>query len=190
MAQLQNQDPTQPTDPTQMVSQLAQLTQVESMSGISTQIGTLLVAQTASNQIESASLAGKTVQYNTGSVQLGATTPVNLQGNLSSNATNVTWTITNSAGQVVRTITTKNQPSGPIQQPWNGCDNNGNPLPQGSYAVALSATDASGNTVTTSTQNTGVVTSVSFANGYPQLVIGGQDISLTSVVQVMAPGQN
>jgi flagellar basal-body rod modification protein FlgD len=190
MAQLQNQDPTQPTDPTQMVSQLAQFTSVETESTMSSQLGTLLVAQTASNQIESASLAGKTVQYNSGTVQLGATTPVTLQGNLTGAATNVTWTITNSAGQTVRTIQEATQPAGNITQPWDGTDGNGNPLPRGTYTVSLTATGANGTAVTASTMSTGVVSSVSFSAGYPQLVVGGQDITLTNVVQVYGSGQN
>ncbi len=184
MTQMQNQDPTQPTDDTEFVSQLAQFSSVEQMTDMNDTMNQLLVAQASANQTADANLVGKTVKYTSSTVTLGATTPVTLGGTLSGAAADVTATITNSAGQVVRTIDFGSQAAGNFTGTWDGKDANGAALPQGSYTISLAAKDSSGNALTTTTNATGVVQGVNFSSGAAQLVVNGQTITMSNVIEV------
>ena len=68
---------------------------------------------------------------------LTAGQPATLDANLSSAAANVTATITNASGQVVRTIQYGNEPAGQVALNWDGLNNQGQSLPSGNYTVAL-----------------------------------------------------
>jgi len=66
---------------------------------------------------------------------------------------------------------------------WNGVDNSGNQLPDGSYTLAVKAS-AGGSTVTTSVTAVGTVSEVNMINGTPQLLIGSMEVPLTSISSV------
>jgi flagellar basal-body rod modification protein FlgD len=185
-AQLQNQDPLNPMDDSAFVAQLAQFSSVEQLTTVNSNLDQLLVSQTSGNQTATAGLIGKDVLYSSNDVTLGASGGATLYANLASAASNVTATITNSSGDVVRTIQLGSEPAGSLQTPWDGLDNNGNPLPPGTYTVSMNATDASGNAVTVTQEQEGLVTGVNFSAGYPQLLVNGQQISLSNIVELDA----
>jgi len=184
MTQMQNQDPLNPTDDTQFVAQLAQFSSVEQMTNMNDTMNQLLVAQASANQTATAQLVGKSVQVNSNTVTLGTTTPVVLSGTLSGAAANVTATIVNAAGQTVRTINEGAGASGAWTGSWDGKDASGNSLPAGTYTVNLTATDSSGNAVTATSTSSGIVTGVSFVNGAAQLIVNGQTVPLSQVIEI------
>ena len=188
MAQMQNQDPTQPTDDTQFVAELAQFSSVEQMTDMNDTMNQLLVAQASANQTADANLVGKTVKYNSSTVTVGATTPVQLGGTLSGAASDVTATITDSNGKVVRTIDFGSAAAGNWKGNWDGTDSNGNAVAPGNYTVSLSATDSSGNPLTTTTQTSGVISGVNFSSGAAQLVVNGQTITMSNVIEIDQTG--
>jgi flagellar basal-body rod modification protein FlgD len=90
--------------------------------------------------------------------------------------------VTNASGNVVYTgagATT----AGNNTFNWNGQDNNGNQLPDGSYSLAVTA-QASGASVTTSVSSVGQVSEVNMTSGTPQLVIGSMNVGLSSIGSV------
>ena len=66
---------------------------------------------------------------------------------LASSASGVTVKITDSTGNVVRTLTSSSGTEGTNTISWDGCDNSGNPLSDGTYNFTVSATDSSGDAV-------------------------------------------
>jgi flagellar basal-body rod modification protein FlgD len=189
MTQMQNQDPLSPTDNTAFVSQLAQFSSVEQMTSMNDTMSQLLIAQAGANQTNTASLVGKSVTVSDSNVTLGGTTPVALGGTLAGTAAVVTVKITNSAGTVVRTLTESGGAAGNWKGAWDGKDDNGVALPAGTYSIALSGTDVSGNAITCAPTSTGVVTGVSFVNGAARLVVNGNSVPLSSVTEIdAAPG--
>ena len=183
-AQLQNQDPLNPTSDSDFVAELAQFSSVEQLTSANTTLQQLVVGQGAANQTADAALVGKSVLYDANTVALTQGEPAALYANLGSQAANVTATITNSQGQIVRTLQVANQPSGQIQIPWDGLDDQGDPLPSGTYNVTIAATDGSGNPVTVTQEAQSLVTGISFQNGYPELVVGTGDIQLSNVNEI------
>ena len=93
-------------------------------------------------------------------------------------------TITNDAGQTVRTITAVNQPAGSQELPWQGLDDLGNPLPEGTYQFTVAATDRTGAPVEANTFLRGIVEGVEFDGNNALLMVGGKPVNLTSVLSV------
>jgi len=187
MAQLANQDPTAPADSQAFVAQLAQFASVESLNTMSGQLNTLVVAQASANQLSTAGLVGKDVAYQSNGVQLisGQTTTIN--ATLAGAASSVTAVVKDSSGRTVRTLRQGATPAGPVSIPWDGRDDNGNPLAAGAYTVSLVAADASGKAVTASTSGTGRVTGVSFEDGVPELLVNGGKVKLADVTEIRQP---
>ena len=59
---------------------------------------------------------------------------------------------------------------------WDGKDNNGNQLADGTYKLTVSAAAADGSAVTTQVASAGVVSEVDMTGGTPQLMIGPMEI--------------
>ncbi len=64
-AQLAHQDPLQPVDNQAFIAQLAQFSSLEQLQGVSSRLDDLLRSATSSNQLDAASLVGKTITYRT-----------------------------------------------------------------------------------------------------------------------------
>jgi flagellar basal-body rod modification protein FlgD len=184
-AQLANQDPTSPMDDTAFVGELAQFSSVEQLTTANSNLESLLVAQTSNNETATADLIGKQVLYNASTVNVGTTGGATmLNASFNGAATGGTATISNSTGQTVATVSFGAEPSGAVQIPWNGMGANGNPVPPGNYTVSFSATGSNGNSVAVTSQATGLVTGVDFSAGYPQLLINGSLVTMSSVDQI------
>jgi flagellar basal-body rod modification protein FlgD len=186
MAQMSNQDPLSPTDDTAFIAQLAQFSSVEQLQSANENLGNLLLAQAAANQTSAAGLVGKDVQFRTTEVQLG-TGPATLSAQLDSAATSVSATISDSTGHVVRTLDAGSSPAGALSLAWDGRDESGSPVGPGAYTVSITALDARGNAVPVTQSATGRVSGISFAGGVPRLVVDGQQISLSDVIEIDQP---
>jgi flagellar basal-body rod modification protein FlgD len=101
-------------------------------------------AQAASNQTQSASLIGRDVKFRTDQVQLGTESTVNLQAELKGSAKNVTWTVLDENGRVVRTIHETEKNAGTLSYAWDGKGDDGKRLPPGRYKVRVAADDGDG----------------------------------------------
>ncbi|HEV3431809.1 MAG TPA: flagellar hook assembly protein FlgD [Paraburkholderia sp.] len=140
VAQLQNQDPTDPMDSSQMTSQLAQINTVSGIANLNTSLSSLSTQLSAGQNAQSALLIGSTVLAagSTAAVSSGSAPQLGVQ--LSSAASDVKITITNSAGKVVNTLDLGAQSAGTIPVTWNGTDSTGATVADGNYTISASAT--------------------------------------------------
>jgi flagellar basal-body rod modification protein FlgD len=101
-------------------------------------------------------------------------------------AHDVVLKISDSAGRVVRTMDLGAQDAGIITPTWDGNDDSGNPLPDGSYTIAVQATDANGAAVTADALTYGQVGGVSYSTQGVRLDLGlaGQ-VSMLDVRKVL-----
>jgi flagellar basal-body rod modification protein FlgD len=68
---------------------------------------------------------------------------------------------------------------------WDGRDAAGNVMPKGPYAISVVTTDANGGAVSVSQETTGVVSSVSFDQGYPVLQLdNGVSVPVSDLLRV------
>jgi flagellar basal-body rod modification protein FlgD len=185
VAQLKNQDPTQPVQGTEFVTQLAQFALVQQSSSQTQMLTNLSTQLTGLSNNQSADLVGKTVTVSGNSVTFNGTAATPSSVTLGSAAASVTGTITDSSGNVVQTLNLGAHAAGAMPIPWDGHDSSGGTVPIGNYTVSVSATDASGQSVNVSQNTTGVVQSISYAQGYPELTLAsGAQAPISQLVSV------
>lgn len=184
VAQLRNQDPQSPVDSKEFITQLSQLTSVEQLITMSDRLASLEVGMASLANTQVSSIVGKHVDAESKSVLLmdtgGASVPVTLAGR----AANVTATFRNEAGEVVGKVELGDTFPGTRAVTWDGTGTNGERAPAGRYTVTLTATDAAGRPVDASTRVSGVVSEISYANGYPEVVIGEARVMLGDVTSI------
>jgi len=179
--QLQNQDPLDPMDTSQFTQQLVEYSQVEQQIDSNTNLQTLISQGTSQSAAYATGYLGKTVTVSGGE---GSLTNGEAQWtyNLGTAATSTTLQVTDASGNVVYSGSGQTT-AGNSTFNWNGVDNSGNQLPDGSYTLAVNAS-AGGQTVTTSVTAVGTVSEVNLINGVPQLMIGSMEVPLTSISSV------
>jgi flagellar basal-body rod modification protein FlgD len=180
MAQLSNQDPLNPTSGTEFVTQLAQFSMVEQSQTQSTTLGTISTQLTGLSNSDATQLVGKSVTLSGSTLSWNGSTATSSSVTLGTAAQQVQVQITNSAGTVVRTMQLGSEPAGPLSVSWNGNTDSGQPAPSGNYTMNVTAADASGGPVAVTQSVTGIVTSVSFSQGYPQVTLANGTVAPVS----------
>jgi flagellar basal-body rod modification protein FlgD len=186
VTQLQNQDPLSPQDGTQFIGQLAQLTQVEQAYNTNTNLQSMLNQGGNSMSMASVSLIGKQVEAVGNQVNLQAGSPAAVSFNLAGAANQVTVSVLDASGAVVKTISGGAMPSGAGSVAWDGTNNSGAALGSGAYTFSVSAKDAGGGNVGATGLIRGRVDGVDMSGATPVLSIGGVKLNLTDVTSVSA----
>jgi flagellar basal-body rod modification protein FlgD len=191
VTQLSQQDPLNPTDSTQFVTQLSQFSSLEQLVNIREGMDMLAIVETAGSSAQMVSFIGKTVKVSDQVIvwEQGQTTaPIDFT--LDGDAKDVKVFVKDANGKTVKTIDAGSLNAGSQQVAFDGKDEQGNAVEPGSYTFEVSAKDESGAEVGVSSTSNGVVTGVTFENGYPELVLSdGRKVQLGSVIEVMGDGQ-
>ena len=180
--QLKNQDPTSPMDSNTFTQQLVEYSQVEQQIDTNSNLKTLITQGTSNASAVTTGYLGKSVSVTNGNASLTNGT-ANWTYNLGAAAASTGLTVTDSTGKVVYTgagATT----AGNNSFAWNGQDNNGNQLTDGTYKLSVTATDANGTAITSSVASAGVVTQIDMTSGTPQLVIGNMEVGVSDIAAV------
>jgi flagellar basal-body rod modification protein FlgD len=181
--QLKNQDPTSPMDSNQFTQQLVEFSQVEQQINTNSNLQTLITQGTSQAGTFAASYLGKKVSVTNGNASL-SNGQANWSYNLGSTATSTLLTVTNAAGTVVYDGPGATS-AGSNSFSWNGADNNGNTVPDGTYTLAVAAQASDGSKITTSVASAGTVSQIDMTGGTPQLVVGNMEVPLSSIAAVM-----
>ncbi|OJT96671.1 MAG: hypothetical protein BGN82_04810 [Alphaproteobacteria bacterium 65-7] len=180
--QLKNQDPTSPMDSNAFTQQLVMYSQVEQQIQSNDNLKTL-IAQGASNAATMAtSYLGKRVSILNGQASLSGGA-ANWTYNMSGAAAASTLTITDANGRIVYTGDAE-KTAGNHQFTWDGKDNVGNALADGSYKLTVTAHDAAGNAVETAVASAGVVSQIDMTASPPKLILGNMQIDLGDVAAI------
>lgn len=139
VTQLRNQDPLNPLDNAQVTTQLAQISTVSGIDKLNATIGALATSFAAGQYLQAIGLVGHEVTLAGNRLAL-ADGPASYGMALARDADAVTVSITDAAGVVVRTIDLGAQKTGIRTFTWDGKDAAGRALPQGTYTIAVTAT--------------------------------------------------
>jgi flagellar basal-body rod modification protein FlgD len=177
--QLQNQDPLSPMDSTQFTQQLVEYSQVEQQINTNSNLQNLISLQQSGAGAAAVGYLGKEVTITNGNAAL-TNSSATWNYTLGASAASATLSITNASGQVVY------NGSGPTSAgnnafTWNGQDNNGNQLPDGTYTLAVNAVGSNGAQITSSVSTTGTVSEINLSGTAPQLMIGSMSVPLSQV---------
>ena len=71
---------------------------------------------------------------------------------------------------------------------WDGTDENGATVSDGVYTFSVMAVDADGDSVASTSYITGTVTGIDYQSGETLLLVGDQEVAISSLVRVEAAG--
>jgi len=191
ITQLNYQDPMNPMEASEFSAQLAQFTSVEQLSNL-TQISEeglqadLLLAQSINNTLSS-TLIGKDIKATISSINLVDGEAPAIAYELDSSEKEVTMTIRNSSGTIVRTLTVEHPSAGTGEIGWNGCGEDGIRLPDGSYTIEVKVKDYSDQVSKLPAYLIGPVEAVRYDGSGAVLIVNGQIINFSSVVEIREP---
>jgi flagellar basal-body rod modification protein FlgD len=180
--QLKNQDPTSPMDSNAFTQQLVMYSQVEQQIDSNANLKTLISQGNSSAAAVTTGYLGKRVSITNGNTSLTGGS-ANWTYNLASASATTQLTITDSTGKAVYSGVGANT-SGNHSFTWDGKDNNGNQLSDGSYKLTVTAADAAGGTVAAPVASAGTVTQIDMTGGTPRLVIGSMEVDLGDIAAV------
>lgn len=180
-SQLKHQDPLSPMDSTEFTQQLVQFAQVEQQMSQNEKLDKLVAAQNAS-------LAATAVGY-IGNYVEAESTQVPLQDGkgrfaygLREAATQVGIMIKDATGRIVRSFNGETS-AGMHDFRWDGKDDSGDQLPDGTYGIAITATGDKGSVETWSTAF-GKVTGVTSKDGEVLLVMDKAGVPISRILSI------
>ena len=140
VTQLNNQDPLNPLNNAELTSQLAQMSTVSGIEKLNTAFQSLLAQSGSSQVLQSASLIGRTVLVPGSELTLKKGTDAALAVDMPRSADSVKVTVTNAAGKTVRSFDLGALPQGVKTLSWDGLNDTGASVADGSYTVNVVAT--------------------------------------------------
>ena len=185
--QLANQDPTKPVDNDQMVAQMTSFTMADGISSLNEKFEAFATSMTSNQALQASSLIGQNVLVQ-GNVGYQAAEGDGISGVIVNDKTvqNMTITIENQFGEVIKTIDAGTQAAGNIEFEWDGKDKFGNAMPPGEYVVNTNA-ELNGEGVQLNTAINRHVGSVSLAGSSQGVILnldGDVSINLDDVIQI------
>jgi len=177
IAQIQHQDPLSPLDSAEFTAQLAQFTSVEQLYRMNSRLADIEGALSSRNeQRDDLRFIGKTVKaddntmrVDNGTVQSGSYT---IDG-----SGYVTIDVYDSKGLIVRTFDEGREDKGEHDVNWDGRDDTGKIVGDGTYTFEITARDENGYFIPSNTYIIGEVTGITYQNGQSYLMIGDRIIS-------------
>jgi flagellar basal-body rod modification protein FlgD len=183
--QMKYQNPLEPMDNNQMANQMAQLNMVEALKNMNQSLNTISTNQTSLNNLSAPALIGKMVeaQGNRLAIQEGK---VMAGGYQLSQPGEVLIQIFDSNGNLVRNIQPGAKDTSKQKIDWDGKDQSGTTLPDGTYFFQVSAVDSKGQAVSATTFRVGTLQGVSYENGTAYFDLGGEKITLSKITAFVA----
>lgn len=136
--QLSYQDPTKPVDNIEMVSQMAQISSLSGITSLNNTLNTMSSSMTSSQALMASSLVGQKALVNSSNSYLTSGNTISgMVPTGTSGAKDLTLSIVNSAGEVVRQYTSTDTVTGDVPFTWDGKDSNGTAAASGNYTVKV-----------------------------------------------------
>ena len=189
VTQLQHQDPMNPMDDKEFTSQLANFSSLEQLTGINEGIQTLTSQAGTQDMRTAVSYIGRDVRAAGDMVAVDADgTTSTVYYYLDATAENAYVNLYDVNGNIVRTEQLGSQQVGEHTYEWDGLDWAGKQAPEGLYYIYMSATDAEGSPILTSTEVSGRVAAVQTYNGTNYLrLTDGRIVNFNNVYEVVDP---
>ncbi len=137
-AQLSHQDPFKPLEDGEFIAQMAQFSSVDSLQKLESSFSDLAVALSSSQALQASTLVGNDVLVPADVVYLEAEGGASgIVGGLTSPVTDATLTITDASGQTIRSINLGNLDSSEASWEWDGTNDNGERVAEGTYQISI-----------------------------------------------------
>ena len=184
VTQMKNQDPLNPMDNAQVTSQMAQLSTVTGIDKLNVTLQALSNSMAANQSLQAATMIGHGVLVPGEGIDLS--NGIAYGGiDLTQSADKINVAIYDQAGALVRNFSLGAQSVGLVNWQWDGRDNSGNSVVEGSYKFEIDAMQA-GKKVDATALQFGMVHSVTQDKQGVALGVGQLDgITLSQVRQIL-----
>jgi flagellar basal-body rod modification protein FlgD len=185
--QMKAQDPLSPLDSNQFTAQLVQMTGVEQQLAANDMLKKL-VANSGANISSAVSLIGTSVRAQSDDAKL-ANGQANWTFNLPSPAADLKVEVLDAQGKTVFAQALKDDDlkAGDHAVTWDGKNQSGAKLPDGTYTLRVTAKDSAAKAIATTTYVQGLVSGVEQVDGAPVITVGGTRVGLSQVTSVSLP---
>jgi flagellar basal-body rod modification protein FlgD len=185
LAQMQYQDPLNPMEGVEFTAQLAQFTSLEQLYNINDKFTSLNSALQAQNNYQAINLVGKDGQFqgNNFAVLDGKSTGGALT--LQDAAASVSISVYDENGSLVRIMDLGAMAAGEHDLSWDGKDQKGSTVADGTYTFTVAALDSERKAVASRATMVGKITGVKFGtDGTPTLMMNGLSFALGQMLEV------
>ena len=144
IAQLENQNPLEPQDNGAFISQLAEFSALEEMQQISSTVDSFSDKFLSSQALQASAMVGRNV------LVPGAESPMAVDGTISgmvdlpSGTSNLSVSILNGSGELVRRIDMGQQFAGSVPFKWDGMNEQGDVMPADVYTIKAESKTSTG----------------------------------------------
>lgn len=184
VTQMKNQDPLNPMDNAQVTSQMAQLSTVTGIDKVNAALQALSDSMSPNQSLQAATMIGhgvlvpgKGVDLSSGAAYGGV--------DLDKSVDRLDIAIYDKSGALVRNVNLGTQPAGLVNWQWDGRDDAGVALADGSYTFVANALQG-GKSVDVATLQFGMVNSVAQGKQGVTLSVGSMDgVALSQVRQIV-----
>jgi flagellar basal-body rod modification protein FlgD len=186
LTQLQHQDPLNPMESADFLSQVAQFGTVNGITELNGSFATLSSSLQSNQALQASTMVGNTVLVPSDRTVLTPGNQVSGKVFSESSTPNLILDISDASGQSVRKISLGTQAAGLVEFKWDGLNNNGEPLPAGTYGIQAAA-QVGGEAVAQTVLVNAKVDSVSLITGKePLLNLNGIGAySMSDVLEIM-----
>jgi flagellar basal-body rod modification protein FlgD len=187
IAQLKNQNPLKPLENGEFLGQMAQFATVSGIEGLQSSIDQLSGALQSSQALQASALVGRSVLTSDGKAVLETGGSIDGLVDLPASTSQLTLKVTDSAGQIVRTLELGPQAAGGVRFSWDGITDGATPAVPGTYRVTAEAM-IDGDVTAVDVQAAAKVESVSLGSGGGEVVVnlaGLGSVPLSDVKEIM-----
>ncbi len=139
VTQLNNQDPMKPMESGDFLGQMAQFSTVSGIGDLQTSFAEFASSVSNDQALQAANLVGRRVSVPLQAGALTAGSSIDGELTLPASSPDVSIKITDTAGQIIRTIPLGTQSAGPVAFSWDGTRSDGTIAPPGVYNVDAQA---------------------------------------------------
>jgi flagellar basal-body rod modification protein FlgD len=184
VTQLQNQDPLNPMDSTDFTAQLAQFSSLEQLTNVNTHMDEMISAQSEMANHQAVSYIGKNISAYGNSIAMteGASDEVKFQ--LGNDASKVFIQIYDANGKLVRNIEQGAMTAGTQSYAWDGLNENGAQVMDGTYNFEVYAFDAQESQIDTVWFIEAPITGITYSKGETYLNSGNRIIKMDDIFKI------
>lgn len=189
VAQLTHQDPLSPMEDAEMTSQLAEFSSLEQLTNINTNIQALGQSMEHTDLLSAVSFIGKEVKADGYNMSITEGNVSTIYYGFGEAVTSIKMNIYDSDGAIIRTVDLGSKEAGSYQYEWDGKNDAGETMPDGTYGVGILGEDTGGDPVMVKTEVSGVVDAVVNENGTQYLRLkDGRFLSFLNIKEIVDPG--